>query len=323
MRSRGRRRAGDGSMRDVASLLSIEELPAEDLVSLLGKARQFEARKVAPPASRTGFASFLSERESVRTRLAVHSAAAMLGMDAVDLDLASAFYADPARRGDHASFVKAELASMRELGCAAVVIRMHDHSVLLAWRELTPIPIINGCSNEEHPLQALSDALVIAKCFGRTEGVRLVLVGNGVSPVFRSLVFLSARLKMNVLLACPEGYGFPPEIARKAGLENASLHMHDLAEALEGADVVYSDSVVYRALTAAEEEAFAPFRLTAAVVADHAPEAYIMHCLPHADEIDAELIHGERSLVMRQVAGRVPVTAAAIDWLTTGGREGI
>ena len=65
--------------------------------------------------------------------MAVHGAAVLLGMDAIDLDFASSFYADPARRGDDASFVEAELASMRELGCAAVVIRMHDHSVLLSW----------------------------------------------------------------------------------------------------------------------------------------------------------------------------------------------
>ena len=307
-------------MRHVASLLSIEELSAGELESLLSQAQKLAARQEAPRATRVGFAAFLSERESVRTRLAVHSAAAMLGMDAIDLDFASSFYADPARRGDHASFVEAELASMRELGCAALVIRMHDHSILLSWRELTAIPLINGCSNEEHPLQALSDALVVTKCFGRTEGVHLTLVGNGASPVFRSLVFVSARLQIKVALVCPEGYGFPPEIARRAGLEHASIHTHDFEEALARADVVYSDSVVYRKLREVEEEAFAPYRLTAAVVARHAPKAYIMHCLPHADEIDAELIHGERSLVMQQVAARVPVTAAVIDWLSKGVR---
>lgn len=38
MRSKGRRRSGEGRMSHVASLLSIEELPAEGLVRLLGKA---------------------------------------------------------------------------------------------------------------------------------------------------------------------------------------------------------------------------------------------------------------------------------------------
>ena len=302
-------------MNVARSLLSIEELSTDEVETLLGLARRFEDRD-APGQSDGRFVAFLSDRESVRTRLAVHRAAGMLGNAAVDLDFASSFYADPARRSDHASFVKAELASMRELGCLALIVRTHDHSILREWRELTPIPLINACSDEEHPLQALSDGFALIDCFGRAEGVRLTLVGNGASPVFRSLLFLSARLRIDVMLACPEGYDFPAGLAARAGLEHRSIHTHDPAEALDRADVVCSDSVVYRALTEAEEKAFAPFRLTAELVAQHAPEAHIMHCLPHADEIDPQLIFGDRSLVMREVAARVPVTAAAIAWLS-------
>ncbi len=301
-------------MRVAPSLLAIEELSVDDVNELLDLARRFEEQD-APETPDGRFVSFLSDRESVRTRLAIHRAAGLLGNAAVDLDLASAFYADPAKRSDHASFVRAELASMRELGCTALVIRAHDHSVLREWRKMTALPLINGCSDEEHPLQALSDALVLGEFFGRTEGVRLTLVGNGASPVFRSLLFLSARLQIDVVLACPEGYEFPPEVAERAGLEHSSIHTHDFAGALARSDVVCSDSVVYRALTEAEEQAFAPYRLTAEMAARHSPNARIMHCLPHADEIDSELIFGDRSLVMQEVAARVPVTAAAVDWL--------
>jgi ornithine carbamoyltransferase len=302
-------------MRDVASLLSLEESSQGEVRSLLGLAGQYESQEVDRPPDRM-FVGFLSDRSSVRTRLAIHKASALLGKSALDFDFASSFYADPARRGDHASFVQAELASMRELGCSALVIRTHAHSTLTTWRELTSVPLINGCSDEEHPLQALSDGLVLSRHFGGLEGLRLTLVGNGASPVFRSLLFLSAMQQIDVVLACPQGYGFPPSLVERAGLEYDAVHTNDIAQALARAEAVYSDSVVYRALTEAEEKAFAPYRLTTDLVVRYAADARIMHCLPHADEIDAELLFGARSLAMRQVAARVPVTAAVIDWLS-------
>lgn len=308
-------------MNAVPSLLSLEETSPAEMRYLLELAEQYGSR-VAHGMPDGTFVGFLSDRSSVRTRLAVHKASALLGKGALDFDFASSFYADPARRGDHASFVEAELASMRELGCSALVIRTHRHATLTAWRELTTIPLINGCSDEEHPLQALSDAFVLSRHFGRLKGVRLTLVGNGVSPVFRSLLFLSARLEIDLVLACPKGYEFPPALVERAGMLHDAIHTHDIAEALARADAVYSDSVVYRALTEAEDKAFAPYRLTAGLVARHAAEARIMHCLPHADEIDAELLFGAQSVVFLQVAARVPVTAAVVDWLSAGVRSG-
>lgn len=304
-------------MSTVPSLLSLEETSPAEVQYLLNLARQHESRAANGLHDGT-FIGFLSDRASLRTRLAVHKASALLGKEGLDFDFGSSFYADPARRGDHASFVQAELASMRALGCSALIIRTHRHATLTEWRSLSAIPLINGCSDEEHPLQALSDALVISGHFGRLKGARLTLVGNGASPVFRSLLFLAARTGIDILLACPKGYGFPPVLVERAGMVPEAVETQDFATALTRADVVYSDSVVYRALTEAEEEAFAPYRLEAGLVARHAADARIMHCLPHADEIDAELLFGPQSLVFRQVAARVPVTAAVVDWLSTG-----
>lgn len=301
-------------MNAVPSFLTLEEASSTDVQRLLARAKELKSRRPHPVPD-GAFVGFLSDRSSVRTRLAVHQAAELLGKRAIDFDFATSFYADPARRGDHARFIAAELASMRELGCSALVVRTDRHATLLAWRELTAIPLVNGCSDEEHPLQALADAFVLSEYFGRADGLRLTLVGNGLSPVFRSLLFLSAHLGIDLVLACPSGYEFPPALVERAGMEGRSMHTQNVEEALSRADVVYLDSVVYRALTPAEEEAFEPYRLTASLIQRHGADARIMHCLPHADEIDAELIFRPQSLVFQQVAARVPVTAAALEML--------
>lgn len=301
-------------MNPAPSLLTIEELSSQDVSELLELADELRSGpSVGEPNDR--FVSFLTDRESVRTRLAIHQAARLLGSAAVDLDLATAFYADPARRRDHASFARAEFASMRQLGCSAAIIRTHQHAILREWSGLSAVPIINACSDEEHPLQALADGLALLDCFGRADGLRLTLVGNGASPVFRSLLFLCARLGIDAVLACPPGYEFPRDLAARAGWDFALLHTQDLHEALSRADVVCSDSVVYRALTEAEEVAFSPYRLTCEAMDRYAPKARVMHCLPHAEEIDSDVVFSDNSLVLQEVAARVPVTAAAVMWL--------
>lgn len=302
-------------MRSTPSLLGIDGLSSSAPAQLLSRARQLRAQD-APREQRAAFAAFLTDRESVRTRLSVHRAAFMLGIDAVDLDFRNSFYADPARRGDHAGFVKAELASIRHLGCDALIVRAHDHRLLQLWNDLEVIPMINGCSDKEHPLQALSDALVLTDRFPQPEDLTVTLVGNGASPVFISLLLLLTRMHINVVLVCPEGFGFPAEVVASSHLEREPVETRELEAALSATDVIYSDSVVYRGLTDAENEAFRAYRLTSELVSRCAPSAYIMHCLPHAEEIDSALLFGERALAMQQVAARVPVTAAAIEFVS-------
>jgi ornithine carbamoyltransferase len=299
-------------MSGLGSLLALEELSSEQVRAILVRAGQYKCDEPPRPLG-TGFLGFISERESVRTRLAVHGAAMLLGIRYEDIDLARSFYADPARRPDHASFVRSELKSLAVLGCRALVVRVHDDDVLRTWRELNALPIINGCSDSEHPLQALADALVLTTRFERPEDINLTLVGNGRLPVFRSLAFLAGHLGISLSLACPEGYGFPEGLLKRAGLDATSVETQDVVAALSRANVVYSDSIVYRRPSMDEARAYEPFRLSQSLVTEYADNAYFMHCLPHSDEIEETLVLGERSLVFEQVAARILVTAATVE----------
>ena len=43
----------------------------------------------------------------------------------------------------------------------AIAVRTHEHAELEAWAEWATIPVINALTAEEHPCQALADALTI------------------------------------------------------------------------------------------------------------------------------------------------------------------
>jgi ornithine carbamoyltransferase len=159
-------------------------------------------------------------------------------------------------------------------------------------------------SARDHPLQALADLLTIKQLLGRLEGATVAFIGEG-NNVSRSLAEACARVGAEFRIASPEGYGFDDAL-------------HDPAEAVEGADIVYTD--VWVSMGDEESEgrraAFEPYQVDEALMA-RAPNAWFMHCLParRGEEVTAPVIDGPRSAVWRQAANRMHTARSAMLWM--------
>src|SRR5881275_289257 len=90
----------------------------------------------------------------------------------------------------------------------ALAVRTHAHEELEAWAEWASIPVINALTADEHPCQALADALTIRDRLGTLDGARVAWVGDG-SNVLVSLAALGGLLGYEVVAACPDGYEAP------------------------------------------------------------------------------------------------------------------
>src|SRR4051794_1315928 len=112
----------------------------------------------------------------------------------------------------------------------AIAVRTHEHAELEAWAEWASIPVINALTADEHPCQALADALTIRDRIGTLQGVRVAWVGDG-SNVLVSLAALGKLLGYQVVAASPDGY-------EAEGVET----VRDPREVVEGADVVVTDT---------------------------------------------------------------------------------
>jgi ornithine carbamoyltransferase len=90
---------------------------------------------------------------------------------------------------------------------------------------------------------------------------------------------------------------------------------HDPSEAVDGADVVYTD--VWTSMGQEDEAAerrrtFESFRVTSGLMARAKDDAIFLHCLPahRGEEVDADVIDGPNSRVFDQAENRLHTVLA-------------
>ena len=88
-------------------------------------------------------------------------------------------------------------------------------------------------------------------------------------------------------------------------------------DAVRGADVVYTDvwtSMGQEAETGLRREVFAPYQVTAALMAMAAPDAVFMHDLPahRGEEVVPEVIDGPQSVIYDQAENRLHAQKAVL-----------
>jgi ornithine carbamoyltransferase len=92
----------------------------------------------------------------------------------------------------------------------------------------------------------------------------------------------------------------------------------DPAEAVAGADIVYTDVWVSMGDEHSEEKlaALAPYQVNDALMA-RAPGAHFLHCLPahRGEEVSAGVIDGPRSAVWKQAENRMHTARGAMLWM--------
>ena len=133
---------------------------------------------------------------------------------------------------------------------------------------------------------------------------------------------IAARTGMHVAAACPEGYRPDPTVVAScredAAASGGSIDVvDDPRAAVTGAQVLYTD--VWTSMGQEDEHErrlreLAPFRLDEEKLALAAPEAVAMHCLPAhvGEEITADVLYGDRSLVWDQAENRLHVYKAVL-----------
>jgi ornithine carbamoyltransferase len=280
-------------------LLRIGDLSREEAEAILDTAVELkdDRRPLAPGAT----LGLYFAKHSTRTRVSFTVAIAHLGGTAIPLTPEELQLS----RGE--SLPDTARALSRYIDVLAV--RTHAHAELEAWAEWATIPVLNALTADEHPCQALADALTIRDRLGSLDGVRVAWVGDG-SNVLVSLAALGELLGYQVVAACPDGYD-------PVSADLALTVVRDPREAVRGADVVVTDTWISmgqeheRAQRLTDLE---PYRLDGALLAEASRDAFVMHCLPAhpGEEIEAGVLYGPRSAIWDEAENRLHVQKALL-----------
>jgi len=191
-----------------------------------------------------------------------------------------------------------------------VAARVFSHRTLEQLAAHASIPVINGLSDLEHPCQAMADFFTLWERGLDLAKLRLAWVGDG-NNVCNSLLLLGAMLGTTSVVACPPGYEPDASVLEACRALGGRVQVTTEArDAVEGADVVYTDTWISMGQEGDREqrlEAFQRYQVNDRLL-DFAPaKALLMHCLPahRGEEVTDAVLDGPRSLILDQAENRL------------------
>ena len=213
---------------------------------------------------------------------------------------------------------------------AAIVWRTAGQQRIDAMAAVSRVPVVNALTDEFHPCQVLADLMTVREHKQSLAGRTLTFLGDGANNMAHSYLLGGATAGMHVRIGSPAGYPPDPAVlsaaaARAAATGGSVAVLDDPAAAVEGADVVATDTWVSMGQEgqASERAApFVPYRVTNRLLEGAAADAIVLHCLPayRGQEIDADVIDGPRSVVWDEAENRLHAQKALLVWLLAGGQ---
>ncbi len=221
----------------------------------------------------------------------------------------------------------ADTARVLTRQCAAIVWRTAGQQRIEEMAAAATVPVVNALTDDFHPCQILADLLTVRQHKGTLAGLKLVYLGDGANNMAHSYLLGCATAGMHVVVASPASYQPDPavlataqRIAAQTG--GSAAWTDDAVSAVDGADVLATDTWVSmgQEAEAAEREApFVPFAITEQLLAKAKPDAVVLHCLPayRGKEIEAAVIDGPQSVVWDEAENRLHAQKALLCWLLT------
>ena len=300
--------------KDLISIVDIkEDLPEIIDLALEMKRRQKMGEREIQQVLKNRSLAMIFEKPSTRTRVSFEVAMTQLG--------GHALYLSPRDMQLGRGETIADTAKVLSRYVDAIVYRAYKHSMMLELAENATVPVINALDDVEHPCQIVADLMTIKEKKGELAGLKLAYVGDG-NNVANSLMLGAAIMGMDFYIGCPEGYEPDKDLtgtARKIANETGAkvVITHDPVEAVQDADVIYTD--VWVSMGDEEEKekrmnAFKKYQVNAELV-KHAKQNYIfMHCLPahRGLEVTDDVVDSRNSVVFDEAENRLHAQKAIL-----------
>lgn len=290
-------------------LLCIHDLSTEEVLLILDVAKKLKKmQKLGVPHEfcKGKTLAMMFSKASTRTRVSFETGFHQLGGHAIYLNDRDSQIG----RGEPIRDTARVLSRMVD----GIMIRTFSHDSVIELAEFASIPVINGLTDLLHPCQALTDLLTIEEQLGFLKGRKLVYVGDG-NNMAHSLMYACAKVGMDMVCASPKGYQPDPMVLKQAQEDAAQTGCtisveEDIAKAVKGADVLYTDVWTSMGQEAEREirlKALHDYQINSELLKAANPGAIVLHCLPahRGEEITEEVLEGPQSFVWDQAENRL------------------
>ena len=300
----------------------LNDYSSEDLLRILDLARTIKAAPLQYRDLLSGQSlALLFQKTSTRTRVSFEVAMTQLGGHALFVDWAAS------------NFVLTELEYEIEYlsrNVEGIMARLLSQDDIATMCRVSQVPVINGCCDQFHPCQGLTDVLTMTEHSSKNlSDIHLVYTGvqNNVS---NSLATLADKLSFRLSLATP-----PPTDTHPASTQIQALiakspqveWVSDPHDVIEHADFVYTDTWInmehFNAPNRASEnealvEEMLTYQLNESLVGDL--DLRIMHDMPIHNhfEITPGLVRDPRSVIFEQAANRLHAQKGLLAYLMGG-----
>ena len=293
-------------------ILSIKDLSIKDITEILTKAEKFlnKRNKKKNSFSNKNIINLFFE-DSTRTLTSFELAGKQLGASVINMSIATS------------SIKKGET-----LIDTAMTLNAMDPDILIVRHNMSGVPyllsekvncsVINaGDGSNEHPTQALLDALTIKRHKKRISGLEVAILGDVLhSRVARSNIYLLNKLGAKVRVICPPTL-LPPNI------EDLGVKVFkNLEDGLNNVDIIMVLRIQKERMSGSfvpsEKEFFKFWGLDRKKLNNAKKNALVMHPGPinRGIEIDSDVADDiGRSLILEQVKLGVAIRMSIIDKL--------
>ncbi|MDP7109092.1 MAG: ornithine carbamoyltransferase [Nitrospinaceae bacterium] len=292
--------------------LKLSDLTRDEALKMLRKAADLKKKRkngVSHQPLKGKSLGMIFSKQSTRTRISFEVAMFELGGHSLFLT------GDQLQLGRGETIADSARVLSRYLH--GILIRTYDFEDAAGLAKHASIPVINGLTDLNHPVQVLSDIFTIQEKLGKVDGVKVAYVGDG-NNVTYSWMTAASMFGIHLTVGCPSSC--KPKIPEGIDHSGSIEILEDPHAAVKDADIIYTDVWVSMGQEEKEdqkESALKPYQINRKLVESAKKDVLVMHCLPaHREmEITSEVMDGKHSIVFDQAENRLHLQKALLETL--------
>ncbi len=297
------------TLRHFLSLFDIDAQEAHQLIKRASELKHLQRQGITHALFPHTVMGMIFEKPSTRTRVSFEAGMAQLGGSAIFLSPKDTQLG----RGEPIADSARVISSMVDI----VMVRTSAHAKLQEFAEYSAVPVINALTDYNHPCQLLADMQTFSELRGAIQGRTVAWLGDG-NNMCNSYIEAAAVFDFELRIATP--LGFEPNGALCTQYADRLTVLNDASAAVRDADLVTTDTWISMGQEQDKQQRaqhFAPYQVTAELMAQAKPDALFLHCLPayRGQEVSAEVIDGPQSGVWEQAENRLHAQKALIELL--------